>query len=86
MPNSEDEVDQGGRSPVVTDDEILRALIEHEDPVCTSSELADDLPINRPGVYKRLRQLEDEGLVTGKKIGPGKAWWITNDGRNYVND
>jgi len=85
MADSEENGDKGGRSPVVTDEEILRALRDMADPVSTSSELADELPINRAGVYKRLTQLESDGHVDGKKIGPGKAWWITDQGSDYIS-
>jgi len=85
MADSEENADKGGRSPVVTDEEILRVLRDMTDPVSTSSELADELPINRAGVYKRLTQLEKDGYVDGKKIGPGKAYWITEKGSDYIN-
>jgi uncharacterized membrane protein len=78
--------DTGGRKPVVTDKQILRLFTEADDPVLSAPELADELPISKTGVYKRLRDLDERGLIDSKKFGQGKAWWITDDGRSYLED
>lgn len=77
--------DTGGRKPVVSDEKILQLVVESSDPVVTAPELADELPISKTGVYKRLRDLDERGLIDSKKIGQGKAWWITTDGEAFLD-
>ena len=78
--------DSGGRKPVVSDSQILDLFVEHEDPVVSAPELAEELPISKTGVYKRLRDLDERGLVDSKKFGQGRAWWITGDGRSFLEE
>lgn len=78
--------DSGGRKPVVTDEQILRLFLESEDPVLAAPELADELPISKTGVYKRLRDFDERGLLDSKKIARGKAWWITEEGERFVSE
>lgn len=85
MGNPGEPTDSGGRRPVVTDKQILQLFVDAEDPVLSAPELADELPISKTGVYKRLRKLDDRGLVGSKKFGQGKAWWITDSGIEFVD-
>jgi predicted ArsR family transcriptional regulator len=84
MGDTGEPTDTGGRKPVVTDKQILRLFVEAEDPVLSAPELAEELPISKTGVYKRLRDLDDRGLIDSKKFGQGKAWWITPDGEAFL--
>ncbi|WP_135851107.1 winged helix-turn-helix domain-containing protein [Halorussus salinus] len=68
--------DKPGRKPQVSDDEILTIFQESEDPVLVASEVADQLPISRRGVYKRLKKLRDQGQIKSKKAGGrSMVWW-----------
>lgn len=73
MPNA-------GRPPRVSDDEILDVFRDSDDPVLIASEVAEELPIGRRGVYKRLEQLHEEERLGRKKIGGrGTVWWLVED-------
>jgi len=69
-----------GRPPQVTDGEILDVFRGSDDPVLIASEIAEELPIGRRGVYKRLEQLAEEGELGRKKIGGrGTVWWLSEE-------
>ena len=69
----ESERDEQGRFAAIhTDSDVLTAVRKHE-PAATS-EVANELNIKRPSADYRLRQLEEEGEVTSKKIGDSLAW------------
>ncbi|MFP9062503.1 winged helix-turn-helix domain-containing protein [Natrialbaceae archaeon A-chndr2] len=67
-----------GRRPRATDEEILTVLRSTEDPVLSTAEIADHLPIERRTTLDRLRALEDRNLVQSKQIGGrNTVWWLT---------
>lgn len=70
-----DRDDRGRLAPKHTEDEVLAAVRKH-DPAATT-EIADELGIKRPSADYRLRQLEEMGKVTSKKIGNSLAWSLT---------
>lgn len=55
----------------------IDAVREHE-PAGTT-EIADAVGVARQSADYRLRQLEDQGLVTSKKIGNSLAWSLVED-------
>lgn len=66
-----------GRKPRVSDEEILQLFREADDPVLSTAEVTEQLPIKRSATYKRLTTLRDEGQLTGKEIGGrNTVWWI----------
>lgn len=68
---------KAGRKPRVTDDEILQLFRETGDPVLSTAEVAERLPIKRSATYKRLSSLRDGGQLTGKQIGGrNTVWWV----------
>lgn len=71
---------------MVSDDQLLRIFKESKDPVLSAPEIADELPISKTGVYKRLRDLQERDLLTSKKIGQGRAWWITGSGEEFLDE
>lgn len=65
-----------GPKPRVTDDEILMVFRDSDDPFLTAAEVAAELPIKRRGVYDRLKQLEEDGILRSKKVGGRTTgWW-----------
>lgn len=65
-----------GRKPQVSDEEILQIFQDSEDPVLIATEVAEQLPIGRRGVYERLKNLESEGTLQSKKVGGrSTVWW-----------
>lgn len=68
-----------GRPPDVSDDEILRVFQDSSDLVLFTGEIADELPIGDNGTRKRLKELEEKGLVKSKKRGKVIVWWLTDE-------
>lgn len=76
-----------GRSPSVSDAEILRAIALVPDPVVTAGDLVDALDMTRQGVYSRLNNLEDDGYLRSKKVGgAARVYWLTHAGRKLAAD
>jgi hypothetical protein len=72
---SENNRDEGGRfQPTNSDREYLEVVAARE-PAGTS-EIADTIGVTRQNADRRLRQLEDEGKLTSKKIGSSLAWFL----------
>lgn len=64
----------------VTDEDILTVFHELDDPVLTTKEISNELPISRRAILNRLNSLNDEGLLRKKDCG-GKViiWWPTEE-------
>lgn len=69
-----DRDDNGRFERNVSDNEVLAAVEKHT-PAGTT-EVADELGIARQSADYRLRQLQERGLVSSKKIGGTLAWMI----------
>jgi len=68
-----------GRKPRVTNEEILEVFRATDDPVLSTAEVAESLPIERRGVFNRLQQLEEDGLLESKEIGGrNRVWWVSD--------
>lgn len=66
-----------GRKPRVSDDEILDVFRSTDDPVLSTAEVAESLPIKRRGVFNRLQQLEEDDRLESKEIGGrNRVWWF----------
>ena len=73
------EATDGGRKPRATDDEILAVFRETPDPVLSTAEVAESLPIQRRGTLNRLRRLQEDGRLDSKQIGGrNTVWWLTD--------
>ena len=71
----------GGRKPRVSDRDLLDVFRSTADPVLSTAEVADAVPIKRRGVLNRLRDLEDGGELASKQIGGrNTVWWILDRG------
>ena len=78
MPES---TNTGGRKPRVSDRDLLDVFRSTADPVLSTAEVADAVPIKRRGVLNRLRDLEDGGELASKQIGGrNTVWWILDGG------
>jgi hypothetical protein len=71
-----DSANTGGRKPRVSDSDLLDVFRSTTDPVLSTGEVADAVPIKRRGVLNRLRSLEDAGELESKQIGGrNTVWW-----------
>ncbi|WP_433631265.1 transcriptional regulator [Halomicrococcus sp. NG-SE-24] len=75
MPKERDE-ESGQYTESVSDDEIL-AFLDNQNGAGTV-DVADAFDYKQPTAYRRLKRLEDEDRVTGRKIG-GSLLWETID-------
>ncbi|MGZ0746717.1 winged helix-turn-helix transcriptional regulator [Haloparvum sp. AD34] len=73
-----------GRKETISDEEILSIFIENSDPFLTTSELADELDFTLTGIRKRLYDLDEEGYLSFKKAGNSPVWWITDEGKEFI--
>lgn len=70
--------EDGDGSGRVSEQDILKIFDNSDDPILTSSEIADELPVSRQAVNYRLKQMHEEGLVDRKETGArAVAWWAT---------
>lgn len=61
----------------VSDDDVVEAVAAVDDPVATVAEVAEQLPIGRRAVLKRLKALHGEGEIERKDVGARSAvWWV----------
>ncbi len=68
-----------GRKPDVTDEEILEVLLESSEPVLTTREISEQLPIKLNAAQIRLKSLYEEEQICGKKAGNAWIWWMSED-------
>ncbi|MDL5363158.1 hypothetical protein [Halalkalicoccus sp. NIPERK01] len=71
-----------GRKPRVTDDEVLAVFRRTDDPVLSTVDVADELPIKRRATLTRLQRLADSGSLKRKEAGGrNTVWWLADDER-----
>jgi predicted ArsR family transcriptional regulator len=71
----------------VSDDELLRIFALSPDPVLSSPEVAERLPISNQAVNKRLKKLQRNGILKSKKVGSAaRIYWLSDDGRQQLAD
>lgn len=77
-----------GRPPDVPDIDILRAIRDFEYPFMSTAEIGQEVGFKSPAdsARPRLKHLEERNLVSSRKIGRYHTWWITEEGRDHLND
>jgi hypothetical protein len=75
--SSDSDSDDYPRAPAqkARDDNILGVFEATDDPVLTTSEVAEDLPIGKRATLNRLEDLVDRGEIASKDVGVGRVWW-----------
>ena len=77
MPESSN---KGGRKPRVTNEDLLDVFRSTSDPVLSTAEVADAVPIKRRGTLNRLQALEENGDLESKQIGGrNTVWWLVDE-------
>jgi hypothetical protein len=57
------------------DENILGVFEATDDPVLTTSEVAEELPIGKRATLNRLEDLVDRDELDSKDVGVGRVWW-----------
>lgn len=71
-----------GQPPSGGAEEVLRYLMESDDHVLTTSEVADGVGVARKTALRRLSELAERGAVERKEVGEGKSvWWVSPSGQ-----
>lgn len=66
-----------GPTPRICDEEILAVFRDTEDPVLSTAEVTERIPLKRRATYNRLRSLTDGGRLKSKQIGGrNTVWWL----------
>jgi hypothetical protein len=64
----------------VTDEDLLDVFRSTSDPVLSTAEVADAVPIKRRGTLNRLQALEENGDLESKQIGGrNTVWWLVDE-------
>jgi DNA-binding MarR family transcriptional regulator len=72
-----DRDDAGQFASRVSDQDVLRALSAHPEPVATASDLADPLGVSAETVRRHLSSLSEAGRVERKAVGArAVVWWV----------
>lgn len=69
-----------------TDERILQAIRDAYAPAVGTSEIAEELNVERQTVDRHLRNLAEDGYVNTKKIGQVRVWWLADEGRKRLAD
>lgn len=67
-----------------TDERILRAIRDAYPPALGTSDIADELDVQRQTVDKHLRELVDRGLVNTDMVGQSRIWWLSDAGKREL--
>ena len=66
-----------GPIPRVSENEIIDLFRDTDDPVLSTAEVTERIPLKRRATYNRLRSLADKGRLESKQIGGrNTVWWI----------
>jgi len=68
----------------VTDEDLLDVFRSTSDPVLSTAEVADAVPIKRRGTLNRLQALEEDGELESKQIGGrNTVWWLVDEATGF---
>jgi len=69
-----------------TNKQILLEVRNHYSPAVGASEVAERIEVSRQTVDRHLRELDEEGLVNTRKIGRVRVWWLSDEGKLYLDE
>lgn len=67
------------RTVSVSDESILAAFDDIDDPIRTVPGMANDLDLGEDAIRIRLKDLEKRGLVNSKRVGSRSVVWWRSD-------
>lgn len=64
------------RPVTVSDERLLKALENGDDPIRTVTEMESEIDLSADGIRRRLVKLEKEGRAVSKTVGANAVvWW-----------
>ena len=77
MTQNRERNEQGHFVPTLSTEEIHTVLLDADDPVLSTVEVAEGAECSREGAYQKLTELEAAGRVRRKKVGArAVVWWL----------
>jgi len=67
-----------GPDPKVKDYEIVQAIMDVDEPVASTTDIATRIDLSNVQIRERLDKLQQEGVLQSKPIGNSSAWWVAN--------
>ncbi len=74
------------QSSGTSDRDILYAISEHYAPAVGTSDIAEEVGVSRQAADRRLRDLQEDGLVKRYRAGRSLVWYLSDAGERYVED
>ena len=74
-----------GPSPSVSDEALLRAVLEAYPPALGTPDVAEKIDLSGEATRRHLSRLEEDGYLNTDKLGSVRVWWVTPDGRAYLS-
>lgn len=65
--------------------DYLRAIRDAYPPALGTSDVADKIGVSRQTADRHLRNLVEEGLLATDMVGTVRVWWLTDDGRAFLD-
>lgn len=76
----------GGRPPKVSDEEVVKAIVLHPEPVVSAMDIHEDLDMSPRGMGKRLNAMVDDNYLNSKTVGSSaKVYWLSDKGRQLLD-
>lgn len=73
-----------GRTPTVTDTQILLEILLNRDRAVFADEIATELPVTSERIRQLLDELEDNGYVTISKVSSRNIYRLTAPGHDHL--
>ena len=75
-----------GPSPSVSDEALIRAVLEAYPPALGTPDIAEKVDLSGEATRRHLSRLEENGYLETDKLGSVRVWWVTPAGRAYLSD
>lgn len=69
-----------------SDDEFLQWVAETDTPFAVPDDVLKKSSVQRKQTLVRLDRLVDDGLLNSRKVGRGKVFWLTDDGKSRLQE
>jgi len=55
---------------------VVAEITAGEEPFAATQEVADKTGLRQPSALERLKELQSDGVLGGKRAGNNWAWWV----------